>query len=425
MKDGIIELAIIEDSGEKFKVNRLTDDAHDRQIVDNILRALRLNLESGRLLDMLNRTVPTVVVLKNGKDYHVIKGDHFTQLHTVLAIFCNKKAFMRNLEPGGLLAESKRLSVEIMERLNHQNLMFIPYQFINDGDMGYWEYKIYYAGERLELNGKVNGVRVPDHFFSRHKVSLFGNLILDSDRATAMSYVELLREITKVPSYLNYFSSRGYRNLHTDVRYVLSNDKSEMKYVESTDITIVNISERRGMVDGKVRSCFIYDSSKESLLNFNILEDMVKFKEILKQPKYQIPNPPLDKEVYDIPLVKNTLISIMNEGKLIVPTKRFYVQLKHLGLIKDYRNINSIENYLHVWKLITVLEPNITKVGKILKIRCRKDDARAMTIAAGFSAVGRCLKVDEGSTVTLELVTIAKVIDRYRDLAEVNNIEII
>lgn len=420
----LVKIGTIEDLGDSYKVHKHTEDEVMLLILNKVENTLRLYTESSDLLKRLNDERNCSLVLKDGKNFNVYSGN-VSNIHRKLAMFTTDKTFKRNLEANGILQLQQKTAIEMLTLENQSNMVLVPVRYIQDGEEGYWEYKIHYAGERLEFNRKVNGVRVPDHYFSRHEVSIYGDFSLKDIPTSAVRYLEFIEEVTKVPPALQDYYDKAYRGIHYAVKYVLSDDELERKNLSFGTSMVIKISEVRGLVQGKVRSCLLFNRPYMRRDVNDILEDMVKFKTLLTQPKNQVPNPVLDMEIFNNALVKSTLLNILNRSSLIIPTKRFYVQLKHLGLIKDYYRLNSIENVIHVWKLFNSLEPQVTAREALLTIRYSMDNLQAASTVATMASTLRCHRVVEGSVVTMEIIGPSKIIKHYRDLAEVNNIEII
>lgn len=422
-----IKVAEFTFKGRKYDVNKFVDSGEDLFFIENIKSFIDRGGSMTTVADVCNRSNASYTAVNEGNIIKIFKiGDN--KLANKLAVFTHENSFLKNYEKDGILANLNRTLHEIIGVNNVHNCRLVPVRFIKDPSGDYWEYKIYYHGDPLEFNSVKNGVRYAEHFFSRHKVSIYGNIAIFKNGIhgeTSDTLLSLLSELINNQSYTSAianlnkaFSSYrallpGYKEINIARADSVMSPDAKLKVYRSTDL-----------INGVVRTCTIAGTYASPFESGGIIKDMVKFKELLKLPKNCVPNPPLDLDILEIPLVRKTIWNILNRVCLVVTDARFYRRLKHLGIILNDRNLNSVANFFHLWKLCKVHIPEFVERTDIIKFKTSTKNIAGKVLMATIQSEQYNLFTETKDELCIEVITGKLLINSYRLMAKQYNCEL-
>lgn len=369
-------------------------------------------------VEYFNRVKSEFVAIPNDKQI-LIYLTNGVDTANKLAVVTHNNSFLANYDSKGILSNLDRVSHEILQHNNLHNLRLIPVRNIKDPLGDYWEYKLIYIGDRLELNSVKDGVRYADHCFGRHDVSIFGNfpVFKTKESSNDSTLTEFLTSIRPNASWRS-----GEYEKYNKIYSFVGETKEDLTTdsLLPTDYTLITDTVRKNIA-GKVRMCAINTPWKKLSNRTDgswILEDYVKFKELLRQPKNSILNPELDLDILNLHLVKLTLTNIVKRCSLIIPDTRFYRQLQHLGLILDRRDLNSTANFFHVTKLLKTYHPERVVSKTYLTLTVEKENIEGMFLMGKLKSDTCCLITESKSTVHAELLLRNNQVEGYVNLAK-------
>lgn len=274
-----------------------------------------------------------------------------------LITFAPHAALMRNFEPGGIGYHCDIISAKITLDRNQSNLVLVPVRKFKDPTGDYWEYKLHYTGDNINLTERIDGTIV-GRGFSKFDVSIFGNIDSLCETDMARFKHDLGTEGSIVTGGLEA-EENALNEQHKFVKRISFSlrDVSLNNEINSKPLHLKGsyFKEIKDLVDGKLYKTTIatYAQWHSCLREDEVLSDYVAFKRFLRLPENKVPNPDTNLDILNNKLVASTLARILHGLPLIIANRRFYRQLKHLGLIQNYsREMHTFENKFYIWKLL-------------------------------------------------------------------------
>lgn len=337
--------------------------------------------------------------------------------------FTCPESFERNMQLEGIALTYDRTIKEITDLDNAQNIRIIPVKRYVTPDGHYFKYKLYYIGDPLDYSTVEGGVHIASHFHSRHKCEIFGNLY----GSTNANIIETLAELTSSladnrDGKINHFKRYGSFNR--------PRTETENKALETDQMLgYIDVTVLRGLVDDVVQTMTVNRMFvKLGKLGgvgdpIDLLRHYRDFKQYLQLDRIQLPNPEIDISIILNPLVNATLRNILAKISLIVASRKFYRGLQHLGLIANYKNVNSDENRMHVWRVLRQYTPNAIHGDELLSLRTSYSNAAGSLYIAEMWNVGmqRLERTKDG--LALDIVLGAADAQAVRYAADKLNIE--